>query len=493
MSQSVSASIKVAAHRLPHNSMKMSNLTAQVGKPKFNVLSLSLLSACGGKGDDGHSRNNINDNTPSSTHIASNSVFSISAPVSTASLSYFSDGSDKEVVRYFYPHNIAGNNAQEVVIAGFESQPNSATEYSDTRLHVVSVENMTLTPVTNDLLNKSGVNVEAVGDIGFGDFNGDGAVDFFTSAYADMDLMSNAYAFYNSGTDVTQELVDTSQWQHGVAVFDINGDGFDDVYSAGYDGAEVYIGSPDGLKKYSVLGADGGGSHVALGDFLDGGGVQGVVVDNGVNKSTRLFEIIIDANSQTVMLEDQGQLPAPILDTSVFDEILSANSPRSHDVRVEAIDFSNDGLLDILIFSRADYNPVTRQWPELSQLQFLENTGDGNFIDVTENILKNYDFNSNVGYEPVLDDFNDDGYLDIFISDADFDGQHNSSAFLMGAENGSFTETGRDLLSQIIPSDGGMATVVQDARDEYFILAGSQSTDNNGTHEQLSLHPIEFM
>lgn len=472
---------------------KISNRMLKSSKPAWGLLSVGALSACGGDGGGAAVSVGTSGTTSSVGTIANNALFLVSNAVGSISLPYFDDGSDRGAVRYFYPQNISGDTAQEVIIAGFETQPNSPADYSETQLHILSVQNGTIASVTTDLLGVSASNVEAVGDVTFGDFNGDGQIDFFTSAYTDMEFVSNAYAFYKDGDGFRQELVDSSQWQHGVASLDINGDGFDDVYSAGYRGAEIYIGSANGLSEYTVLGDYGGGSHIALGDFLNNGQVQAVVVDSAAsNGGTSLFAIAVDENVQTVSLELIGVLPDPIINTSEFDSILTQSIPRSHDVRVEAIDFSNDGLLDVVVFSRADYDTVTGQWPEISQVQFLENNGDGSFTDVTNTILPNYDFNSNVGYEPVIDDFNKDGFVDIFISDADFGGAHNSSVFLMGAEDGSFSEVGRDILSQLIPSDGGMATVVKDSADDYFILVGSQSIGDSGTQENLSLYPVDF-
>jgi hypothetical protein len=461
---------------------KASAVALKAVKPTWGLLSVWALSACGGGGGGG------------SGPITSNAVMSFGNAVGGISLPYFDDGSDRWAVRYFYTKDIIGDNSQEVIIAGFETQPNTPAEYSSTQLLILSVENGTLAAISNDLVGVLGADVEGVGDVTFGDFNGDGSIDFFTSAYVDMEYVVNAYAFYNDENGFKRELVDISQWQHGVASLDINADGFDDVYSAGYDGAEIYIGSVDGLSEYSVSGSYGGGSHVALADFLNNGEVQAVVVDGAApNGGTSLFSISVDDVNNTVTLEEITILPEPIMNTAEFDDILNQSIPRSHDVRVEAVDFSNDGLIDVVVFSRADNDPVTGQWPVISQVQFLENNGDGTFSDVTTSILPNYDFNSNVGYEPIIDDFNRDGYIDIFISDADFQDTHNSSVFLMGSSDGSFTESGRDILSQIIPSGGGMATVVRDNADDYFILVGTQSIGYSGRQEDLSLHPVDFL
>ena len=49
--------------------------------------------------------------------------------------------------------------------------------------------------------------------------------------------------------------------------------------------------------------------------------------------------------------------------------------------------------MDAIVFTRASYNGTT--WPKLSQIQFLENQGNGNFKDVTTTRLIGYEQNSN--------------------------------------------------------------------------------------------------
>jgi len=123
----------------------------------------------------------------------------------------------------------------------------------------------------------------------------------------------------------------------------------------------------------------------------------------------------------------------------------------------------------------------------------LENTGNGVFADVTETILPNYEYQSNVGYQPIFADFNNDGYLDIFISDADYGASHSSSVFWLGSSNGQFEEIGRNELSALIPSNGGMATVVEGVDDNFMLLVGSQFVADSGRQEQLTLYNLEFV
>jgi hypothetical protein len=78
----------------------------------------------------------------------------------------------------------------------------------------------------------------------------------------------NAYVLINEGSSFTKISLGQETWQHGLAVADINGDGYDDVIAAGYSDFSQYLGSPTGLIKYKGM---VGSSGVALGDFLGNG------------------------------------------------------------------------------------------------------------------------------------------------------------------------------------------------------------------------------
>ena len=414
----------------------------------------------------------------------------------TVSLSYFSDGSARGAVRYFYPEDLDGSAGQEVIIAGFETQPNTEAEYSNTALFILDVSAGNISDITTTLMPISASSMEGVGDVVWGDFNNDGTLDFFTTAYTDMDFAVNAYSFTGTSNGFDRNQIDSATWQHGASALDINLDGYDDVYVVGYSGANLYFGSASGLLEYDVAGDFSTGSGVSLADFLNNGQVQAVVVDAGVVGTnvadTVLFDVAIDDGAQTVTLTNLATLPSPLLEDSAFDEVFKMNAEHSHDVRVEALDFNSDGLMDVIVFSRGSYVADLGEWVRVSQLQFLENEGGGVFSDVTSTVLPDYNFESNVSYEPVFDDFNKDGYLDIFISEADFGSPHTSSVFLLGTSDGRFEEYGRDYLSALIPENGGMATVVEDANEDFWLLVGSQSVGVDGRQENLTLYPVDF-
>jgi hypothetical protein len=113
-----------------------------------------------------------------------------------------------------------------------------------------------------------------------------------------------------------------------------------------------------------------------------------------------------------------------------------------------------------------------------SSVQFLENQGLGQFIDVTDQRLKNYDSNSSSAYAPVLRDFNSDGLMDIFLSDGDI-GRNNSVGLLMATSDGGWIDTARILFNELVPGIS-VATMARGPNGHYHLVwdQGANSLGN---------------
>lgn len=521
----------------------MDSVTLKKKLQKQNPLMLSpmafALAACGGGGEnistnsEANDSENRNDNDiGSDTEISSDADNSSSAgadveyvaqtdfigirtSTSEETFQWMSDGSERAVVRYFYPNDLDADGNDELVVAGFETQRNTPEEYSNTNIFIFSInEDGVLDNRTDSLLPGELATVEAVGDIVFGDFNGDGRQDFFTSAYADMDHVVNAYE-YTQLVDgsFTRKITDTTEWQHGASVGDINSDGFDDVIVTGYTLRElyVYVGSPDGLEQYTVLPAtkDNGdmlviaGSSLTFGDFLNNGKTQVVTTDRAdpEDSNTALFSLTLDVANKSATMEKIADLPSPILDREEYENYLNwDNAPRpgerSHDIRVDNVDFNQDGFLDVVVFSTGW--PVEGSWPDISTVQLLQNNGGGLFTDVTDELLAGYDIDSNSSYATVFADFNEDGWVDMLVSDADWTAPNTSTAFILSNGDGTFSEQGRDIITSLNDVSSGMGTALQDSNGqvylvlaEQFIYQGTSFTDP--TFETISAYPVDFL
>lgn len=393
------------------------------------------------------------------------------------SFTYSGETTFSVAVRYLYSADFNGDGLDELVFAGFETQLNTPENYTNTKLAVYGWQNGVLTNQTNQWLPNGTNAVEGVGDIGFGDFNGNGRVDLFLSAYTDMDHPVNAYALMNQGTYFEKVNLGQAIWQHGVAVADINNDGFSDVYAAGYDRPVVYLGSPTGLIQQAMWPDRflGGGSGVALADFIGDGSISMITSDGW-----------IDGVFGTGLYSFGPNLEPTLL--SVLPQ--SRMGINGHDVRVKAFDFSNDGLMDAIVFTTAGAGGAGAGWTTSSEIQFLENQGNGTFLDVTPSRLTGYDRTSSVSYSPYFVDINRDGLVDIFLSEAgNWDYDHQSTAILLAQQDGSYIETGRDELSAYVSEPGAIAGLVRGPNNQFYLVVEShQFGSGNATVKAVALY-----
>ena len=157
------------------------------------------------------------------------SEMKLGAPQFAGSFSYYEDGSKSNPVSYLFSKDINRDGLDEVFFVSFETQPNTPQSYSNTSVHIFGWKNNVFQEVTAQWL-PNGLNlVEGVGDVTFGDFNGDGLVDIFLSAYTDMNHPVNAYQLINRGTYLEKISLGLETWMHAVASADLNNDGYDDV------------------------------------------------------------------------------------------------------------------------------------------------------------------------------------------------------------------------------------------------------------------------
>jgi hypothetical protein len=403
---------------------------------------------------------------------------------------YFSDNSPSPVV-HMDPHvfDLEGFGHDVVLFAGLETQPNTPADFSHLTMHLFGWKDGVFRNIT-DIWFPGGVNeVEGVGDVAIGDFNGNGLTDLFVSAYADMSHIVNSYVFMNRGAYFERVNLGAYEgWQHGAAAADINQDGYADVYAVGYGPSTTLFmgGGPDGLRPIPLHNDHGGGSGVALGDFLNNGTTTAIVVDTPgapvKTDDTMLFRFeFADQAASSATLVPITTLPRPRLENS---------HPHlgSHDVRVKAVDFNHDGLLDAMVFS-SSFDGIT--WHNYSAIQFLKNTGNGVFVDVTDSLLVGYNINAMIPYAPQIRDFDRDGLMDLYVDGPTFDKPRESTAFLMQSPDGKFVDTARLLLSPLTPLDGSMSTVAFGPNGQlHYIQLSSEFAPNRPA--TVSIARIDF-
>ena len=413
---------------------------------------------------------------------------SISGALSSIGFNYFKDGTLSSVATIDpLVVDVNSDGVDELLFAGFESQPNSPANYDNVSMSLFGWLDGSFTNLTTQWLPNGANDIEGSGELVSGDFNGDGLTDIFISGNADMDHYVNAYVLMNQGDHFIKKSLGSTWWQHGADVMDINNDGYDDVFATGYNqGYAFYFGSESGLLEYKITDDWlGYGSGVALGNFLNNGQVQAITVDaaQANSQDTLLLEIAVDDASRTVTLSRKAILPRPPLDPTN----VSSASESSHDVRVVEFDFTGDGVDDAIVFSRGNWNGS--EWPLISAVQFLENDGGGSFQDVTANYLFGYQTVSMPPYQPIIADYDFDGRRDIFISGPSFKGDHQSTSILFQNENGQFTDTGRSILSASVADIGSMAAAAMGPDNQwYFIHSYSEMAYRSVPEYQRSLY-----
>ena len=415
------------------------------------LLATLLLSACGAGGGGGGAPGVSPTVSVIPTTVQAVATF-LGIKTSAGTFAYYRDGSVSTPISYMYARDINNDGVDEVFFVAFEAQPNTLFTYSNTSVHIFGWENNVFKEITSTWLPGISNQVEGVGDLVFGDFNGDGKIDVFLSAYTDMDFDTNAYALMNTGSSFTKVSLGLARWQHGVTSADINRDGFDDVIVAGYSSTSPqYMGSATGLINYSGM---VGSSGVAIGDFLGTGTAQAVFVDAGSNggADSFIYSMAINNVNRQITFTKTVALPAPRL-VSAED-----STSRSHDIRARAVDFDSDGRLDIVIFSyKANMVRSLTESEYKSEIQFLRNTGNGVFVDVTDTVRSGYDTSGYLGYSPVFRDFNGDGRLDLFVSSTDYfpSRAHKSTALLIQQANGTYQVSNKSDFANAVESQGG--------------------------------------
>ena len=442
------------------------------------LLLSSVLIACGGGGGGASTGANTSSNIIQATTF-------LGTKTSAGSFTYYRDGSTSNPVSYIFAKDINNDGVDEVFFVAFETQPNTQANYSNTSIHIFGWENSVFKEITSTWLPGTSNQVEGVGDLVFGDFNGDGKIDVFLSAYTDMDFDTNAYALMNTGSSFTKVSLGLARWQHGVASADVNRDGFDDVIVAGYANFPQYMGSATGLVPYSGM---VGSSGVAVGDFLGTGTAQAVFVDASTNggADSFIYTMVINNVSKQITFTKTVTLPAPRL-ISAED-----STNRSHDIRARAVDFDSDGRLDIVVISyKANYIRGLTDSEYKSEIQFIRNTGNGTFVDVTDSVRVGYDTTGYPGYYPEFRDFNGDGKLDLFLSQPDYFSSkvHKSTTLLIQQTNGTYSDTGKvDFASAV--GAGGQGMLIKGPVGKTYLVTESAWARTSFTN--VYIQPVNF-
>jgi hypothetical protein len=259
------------------------------------------------------------------------------------------------------------------------------------------------------------------GGVAIGDVNNDGLSDLFvTSNFEDNKLYLNKGEMKFEDITVKSGIVGKKFWSTGVTFADVNGDGLMDIYvcnsgSRDQRGNQLYInqgikgGVPTFKDQAKEAGLEDGGfsTHAAFFDFDRDGDLDMYLLNNSFTP--------IDKLGYTNLREERDKLGGDKLfrnDSKDGKELHFTDVSESAGIYGSLIGFglgitigdvNNDNWPDIYIsndFYERDYLYINQQ--------------DGTFKEDLENEMPHISLSS-MGAD--MADLNDDGYMDIFVTD----------------------------------------------------------------------------
>jgi len=258
------------------------------------------------------------------------------------------------------------------------------------------------------------------------DINNDGIDDIFLLRSWDGNFVTHIYYSLVSKPDGTYRLNhNTIDNKYNFSLntqndpLDYDGDGCMDIYNANQI---LFKGDCNGgflttvPDNSSISGSYPWiyGTGICSGDFLGVGSKQVVITDGTTSVMPINPNAIISIN-RSGRLTAAAPLPVPY-----YNEIYKASA--AHNFSCRASDINNDGKPDIFIFTRPWSSFTNNIWVAQSYIQLYLNKGNGIFQDISATAFPAYNKNSSGSYSSILRDVNKDGFVDLIVEGADYEG-----------------------------------------------------------------------
>jgi enediyne biosynthesis protein E4 len=259
------------------------------------------------------------------------------------------------------------------------------------------------------------------GGVAIGDVNNDGLSDIFvTSNFEDNKLYLNKGGMHFEDITVKAGIVGKKFWSTGVTFADVNGDGLMDIYvcnsgSRDARGNQLYInqGIKGGIPSYKEMAKDAGledgglSTHAAFFDYDRDGDLDMYLLNNSFTPIDKLgytnLRDMRDNLGGDKLFRNDSPDGKSIKFTDVSEKAGIYGSLIGFGLGITIGDVNNDNWPDIYIsndFYERDYLYINQQ--------------DGTFKEDLENQMPHISLSS-MGAD--IADINDDGNLDIFVTD----------------------------------------------------------------------------
>ena len=354
-------------------------------------------------------------------------------------------GDFRLVIDDIFVRDLNRNGVDEIVLAGRLTQPADFSTWKDYNLQIYGWNQGSFANETQTWF--AGISNQVVGTepaVKFADFNGNGHIDMLVSHSTDMELYGPTAVFLNTGSgNFTRQDLDLGKiWSHDAAVADFNKDGISDFFVTDYSGkAAIVMGSTDNqfdVIKSTNLSTTSWSSSVAVADYLGNGSTTIVLTDTQPtgNQDTKLFSW--SKSGDELVMTEIAALPASRFHLPKWKEVKDKSVWAPHEIRSVTMDFNNDGLPDVVVFSTMHPQGAIFAYNEV---QFLQNSGSGVFEDVTDSILVDFDTSRAATYNPVIVDVNNDGLSDIMMSARSFVEGQEFASVLVQTSDGKFVNS----------------------------------------------------
>lgn len=400
-----------------------------------------------------------------------------------------------------------------LIVTGFKSQPANSSNWKDFNISIYGWQNGTLVDQTSSWFSVGENKIIGTNTAKFADLDSNGRLDMVVAPYTDgvVTLKQPVYVYFNNTNNYFQRITiniginntellrqDSRNYieAHDIAISDLDNDGRKDIIIGDY-GWNTTLAFNRGNKVFETYTQQNrglpGSSSLAVADFLNDGTKTIFAVDHGNSHGNQynepgLYSWQIDnfnnLNFNLIGLGPKPRFELPKWEAYKFGSGVPGTA--SHNVRVVAHDWNDNGIMDVIVLSRPWY--TNGEWPKYSEIQFLKNNGNGNFTDETDNVVIGYNTNTVVSYNPKFLDINGDGLTDILLPTAgDFSNQNNSSQILLKTSDGKYIAAYQNVLTDFSSqanaianqtNTGNTLNILKSADNKLYLVTAVKLSNN---------------